>query len=127
MASGRGFYLYSQDYVEINGSDASLDLLPRHAASRLLVGKAGGDIETVPLPEEFLKVPGSPRDPHQGDPLQVFRYDQSFEFIQAIVEGRPASPNFHDGSRAQAVMDAVILSATNRQWVHVPGARWQGR
>lgn len=121
MASGRGFYLYSQDYVEINGADASL-IYFLGTPHQLLVGKAGGDVETVPLPEEFLKVPGSPRDPHQGDPLQVFRYDQSFEFIQAIVEGRQASPNFHDGSRAQAVMDAVILSATNRQWVHVSGA-----
>jgi predicted dehydrogenase len=121
MAAGRGFYLYSQDYVEINGSDASLVYF-LSTPFQLMVGKTGGNLETVPLPEEFLKVPGSPRDPHQGDPLQVFRYDQSFEFIQAIVEGRPASPDFHDGSRAQAVMDAVILSATNRQWVHVPGA-----
>ncbi|MCA1669966.1 MAG: Gfo/Idh/MocA family oxidoreductase [Thermomicrobia bacterium] len=121
MAAGRGFYLYSQDYVEINGSDASL-IYFLNAPHQLLVGKSGGDMETVQLPEEFLKVPGSPRDPHAGDPLQVFRYDQSFEFIQAIVEGRPASPDFHDGSRAQAVVDAVILSATNRQWVHVPGA-----
>ena len=121
MAAGRGFYLYSQDYVEINGSDASLVYF-LSTPFQLMVGKAGGNLETVQLPEEFLKVPGSPRDPHQGDPLQVFRYDQSFEFIEAIVEGRPASPDFHDGSRAQAVMDAVILSATNRQWVHVPGA-----
>ncbi len=121
MAAGRGFYLYSQDYVEINGSDATLVYF-LSTPYQVQVGKAGGNLETVPLPEEFLKVPGSPRDPHQGDPLQVFRYDQSFEFIQAIVEGRPASPSFHDGSRAQAVMDSVILSATNRQWVHVPGA-----
>ncbi len=121
MAAGRGFYLYSQDYVEINGADASLVYF-LSTPYQLMVGKKGGNLEAVELPEEWLKVPGSPRDPHQGDPLQVFRYDQSFEFIEAIVEGRPASPDFHDGSRAQAVMDAVILSATNRQWVHVPGA-----
>ena len=121
MASGRGFYLYSQDYVEINGADASLVYF-LSTPHQLLVGKVGEDMQTVQLPEEFLKVPGSPRDPHAGDPLQVFRYDQSFEFIQAIVEGRPASPDFRDGSRAQAVMDAALLSATNRQWVHVPGS-----
>ncbi len=121
MASGRGFYLYSQDYAEVNGSDGSLVYF-LGTPHQLLVGKAGGDMEVVQLPAEFLKVPGSPRDPHAGDPLQVFRYDQSFEFIQAIVEGRPASPSFRDGSRAQAVMDAALLSAQNRQWVHVPGA-----
>jgi predicted dehydrogenase len=121
MAAGRGFYLYSQDYVEVNGSDASIVYF-LSTPHELMVGKSGGNLETVPVPEEFLKVPGSPRDPHSGDPLQNFRYDQSFEFIQAILEGRPASPSFRDGSRAQAVMDAALLSATNKQWVHVPGA-----
>ena len=121
MASGRGFYLYSQDYAEVNGADGSLVYF-LSTPHQLLVGTAGGDMDVVPVPEEFLKVPGSPRDPHAGDPLQVFRYDQSFEFVQAIVEGRPASPDFRDGSRAQAVMDAALLSAQNKQWVHVPGA-----
>ena len=121
MAMGRGFYLYSQDYAEINGEAGSLVYFLSNP-HQLLVGKPGGDMQIVPVPEEFLKVPGSPRDPHTGDPLQNFRYDQSFEFVQAIVEGRPASPSFRDGSRAQAVMDAVIQSADERRWVDVPGA-----
>ena len=68
-------------------------------------------------------MPGSPRKPHEGDPLQGFRYDQGFEFVQAIVEGRPASPDFFDGSRAQAVMDAILLSAERQQWVEIADAR----
>ena len=39
--------------------------------------------------------------------------------MQAIVEGRPASPDFRDGSRAQAVIDAVLRSAAERRWVDV--------
>lgn len=120
MAAGRGFYLHSQDYAELNGTDGTLVYF-LSTPHKLMRGKAGGDIETVDVPEEFLKVPGSPRDPHSGDPLQNFRYDQSFEFVQAIVEGRPASPDFRDGSRAQAVMDAVLQSAAERRWVDVPG------
>jgi len=121
MATGRGSGGQSQDYVEINGSDATL-IYYLERPHDIFVGKRGGNLESVPVPEELLKVPGSPRDPRAGDPLQGFRYDQAFEFVQAIVEGRPASPDFRDGSRVQAVIDAVLLSSERRQWVDVPGA-----
>ncbi len=120
MAMGRGFYLYSQDYAELNGEDGSLVYF-LNTPHQILVGKPGGDMQVVSVPEQFMKIAGSPRDPHVGDPLQNFRYDQSFEFVQAIVEGRQASPSFRDGSRVQAVMDAVIRSAEERRWVDVPG------
>jgi predicted dehydrogenase len=74
-------------------------------------------METITIPEEFWKVPGSPRDPRQGDPLVTFRYDQAWEFIDAIRNRRPCSPNFHDGARASAVTDAAMKSAENKQWV----------
>ncbi|XYI02215.1 Gfo/Idh/MocA family protein [Sorangium sp. So ce1128] len=121
MATGRGSGGQSQDYVEINGSDATL-IYYLDRPHDIFVGKPGGRLESVPVPEDLLKTPGSPRDPRAGDPLQGFRYDQAFEFVQAIVEGRPASPDFRDGSRVQAVIDAVLLSAERRQWVDVPGA-----
>ena len=53
------------------------------------------------MPAEFLKPAGSPRDPRQGEPATVFRYDLIWEFVSAIVEGRPAVPSFHDGLNAQ--------------------------
>lgn len=46
-----------------------------------------------------------------------FRYDQAFEFIDAIRNGRPCVPSFHDGARTQAVMDAAVRSADTRAWV----------
>lgn len=121
MATGRGSGGQSQDYVEVNGSGATM-IYYLERPFEILLGKPGGRLETEAVPEDLLKVPGSPRDPREGDPLQGFRYDQAFEFVQAIHEGRAASPDFRDGARVQAVMDAILLSAARREWVDVPGA-----
>lgn len=118
MATGRGTGATGEDYVEINGSDATLVYRLEHP-HELLIGRPGGRLETEPVPDDLLTVPGSPRDPRMGNPLQDFRYDQGFEFVQAIVEGRSASPDFRDGSRVQAVMDAVLQSAATGRWVEV--------
>jgi predicted dehydrogenase len=72
------------------------------------------------VPTEFLKWPGSTRDPKQGDPLVTFRYDQNAEFVAAIREGRPCRPSFLDGVRAQAVMDAALASVRDGVWAAVP-------
>ena len=64
-------------------------------------------------------MPGSPRDARQGDPLVTFRYDQAFEFIDAIRNQRPCVPSFHDGARVQAVADAATRSAETRQWIDI--------
>ena len=72
-----------------------------------------------PVPEEFLKLPGSPRDPHAGVPSTVFRYDLVWEFVSAIVEERDAIPGFDHGARAQCVADAVLESNEKRTWVEV--------
>jgi len=47
----------------------------------------------------------------------TFRYDQAWEFVDANRNQRPCVPSFHDGARAQAVMDAAVKSAEMRQWV----------
>lgn len=119
LATGRGEGGQSQDYCEVNGSEGTL-IYYLGQPNNLQIAKKGGQLEKVAVPEEFLKVPGSPRDPHQGDPLQVFRYDQDFEFIQAIVEGRPCQPSFLAGVQAQGVMDAIQLSDREQRWVEVP-------
>jgi len=85
------------------------------------VGKPGGSgLEKMTIPEEFWRWPGSPRDPRKGDPLVTFRYDQSFEFIDAILKQRPCTPSFLDGARAQAVTDSATYSAAQRGWIQVP-------
>jgi predicted dehydrogenase len=72
------------------------------------------------VPREFWVYPGSPRDPGVGDPLVTFRYDQAFEFIDAIRNQRPCTPSFHEGVRTQAVIDATVHSAASRAWVDLP-------
>jgi hypothetical protein len=83
------------------------------------LGRHGGTMETVPVPDEFLIVPGTPRNPKEGVPSTVFRYDLVYEFTSAIVEDRPAVPGFDHGARAQAVADAVLESSDSRTWVDV--------
>src|SRR5881394_374613 len=117
LASGRNESWRSLDYVELNGSERSFVFITGEW-NKLQTGKVGGPgLATITIPEEFWKVPGSPRDARQGDPLITFRYDQAFEFIDAILNQRPCSPNFHEGARAQAVTDAAVKSAETRQWV----------
>jgi predicted dehydrogenase len=119
LATGRGEGAHSQDYVEINGSEGSLVFQLEHPQQLQVTKKGEKSLRTVPVPAEFLKWPGSPRDPQAGDPLFTFRYDQNFEFVDAIRNNRPASPSFYDGALAQAVMDLAILSARERKWMNV--------
>jgi predicted dehydrogenase len=120
LATGRNESWRSQDYVELNGSDASYVFFTERW-NELLVGKPGGPgLETITVPKEFWKVPGAPRDPSKGDPLVTFRYDQTFEFVDAIRNQRPCVPSFVDGARAQAVTDAAVLSAREKRWVNLP-------
>ena len=119
LATGRNESWRSRDYVELNGSEASYVFFTERW-NELQVGKPGGSgLEKITIPEEFWKVPGSPRDPRQGDPLVTFRYDQAWEFVEAVRNQRPCSPSFLDGARAQAVVDAAVLSAKERRWVDV--------
>jgi len=119
LASGRNESWRSLDYVEINGSERSFVFITGEW-NKLQTGIVGGPgMETIEIPKEFWKTPGSPRDPSKGDPLVTFRYDQAWEFVDAIRAQRPCVPSFHDGARAQRVMDAAVLSAKTRQWVEL--------
>jgi predicted dehydrogenase len=119
LASGRNESWRSIDYVEINGSERSFVFITGEW-NKLQTGKVGGPgLETITIPEDFRKWPGAPRDPRSGDPLVTFRYDQAFEFIDAIRQQRPCRPSFHDGARAQAVMDAAVKSAAEGRWVEL--------
>ncbi len=110
---GRGL-----DEFEVYGTEGTL-IYHLHRPHEVLLGRHGGRLESIPVPPEFLVYPGSPRDPLAGEPTTVFRYDQAFAFIKAILDGHNAIPTFYDGMRAQAVIDAVLQSARERRWVDV--------
>jgi predicted dehydrogenase len=119
LASGRGEGGRSRDYCEVNGSAGTV-IYRLGKPLEVQIGKQGDPgLQSVPVPEEFLKYPASNRDPHQGDPLVTFRYDQDAEFVDAILNHRPCSPSFAEGAQVQAVMDAAVLSDREKRWVDV--------
>lgn len=125
VATGRGESARSQDYSEVNGSDASIVYFLGQK-QELFVGRRGSaSLEPLPVPPEFMKWPGSPRDPNQGDPLFTFRYDQNFEFIDAIRQQRPCASSFLDGARAQGIIDAALLSVKDKRWIELPDSYWK--
>lgn len=104
------------EWAEVNGSEGSA-VYQLVEPNFILIGKHGGSMEKVPVPPEFLKPQGSPRNPADGKPSTVFRYDLVWEFVSAIVEGRDAAPGFDHGASAQAVADAVLQSSAEGRWV----------
>jgi len=112
---------FGHEWAEVNGSEGSA-VYRLHEPNTILLGKTGQDLAPVPVPAEFLTPAGSPRDPSAGAPATVFRYDLMWEFVSAIVEGRPAVPSFYDGLNAQLVADAVLKSHARRTWIDIPPA-----
>ncbi|MCH8830647.1 MAG: Gfo/Idh/MocA family oxidoreductase [Planctomycetes bacterium] len=109
---------FGYEWAEVNGSEGSA-AYQLTDPNNVLVGLGGKPVEKQPVPEEFLVIPGSPRDPHAGVPSTVFRYDLVYEFVSAITEDRDAIPGFDHGARAQVVADAVLESFEKRSWVDI--------
>jgi predicted dehydrogenase len=62
---------------------------------------------------------------HWWPPGHILGYEHTFihtfaDFIQAVVKHAPIQPNFLDGARGMAVMEAVAESSAARKWVRVP-------
>ncbi|MGZ8921320.1 MAG: Gfo/Idh/MocA family oxidoreductase, partial [Limisphaerales bacterium] len=121
IATGHNESMYSQDYVEINGSEGSIRYDTQRPHEIMVAKKNDKRLVAKQIPKEFLVWPGSRRDPSQGDPLFVFRYDQNFEFIDAIRNQRRCFASFHEGAMVQGVIDAALLSAKEQRWVDVSG------
>lgn len=118
VAKGRGAGGQGLDEFEVYGTEGTL-IYHLHRPHEVLLGRPGGTLESIPVPREFLVYPGSPRDPLAGEPTTIFRYDQDFAFIQAILNGGGDIATFYDGMRCQAVIDAVLQSAQERRWIEV--------
>ena len=107
------------DWAEVNGSEGTA-VYRLHEPNVVLIGKSGEDLKSIDVPADLLKASSSPRDPRDGEPATVFRYDVMWEFISAIVESRAAVPSFYEGLKAQVVADAVLESYARRAWVDIP-------
>ena len=61
---------------------------------------------------------------HYWPPGHVIGYEHQFisqaaDLVEAIVDDKPAWPDFADGLRCQEVLDAALASAEKREWVKV--------
>lgn len=81
-----------------------------------------GDVRVreIPIPDEFW---GAARRDEGvvATYKDVFRVDGWMVrgFVDAIADGRPASPDFEDGARIQAIMEAALLSAKENRWIEL--------
>ena len=118
-ATGYAGGVTSRDFCEVNGSQGAVIYELSHPLRVLRAAKGGNHVEEV-VPAEFRKIAGSPRDT-QADAWQGFRYDQDFEFIEAIHGHRACRPSFIDGLRVQEVMAAIQTSAAEHRAVALEG------
>ena len=101
---------FGHEWAEVNGTEGSA-VYKLTEPNTILVGRSGQTMAVEEVPREFLSPAGSPRDPADGVPSTVFRYDLVYELTSAILENRPAVPSFRDGTKAQAVADAALVSS----------------
>ncbi len=119
MATGRKNFMH----LEVNGSRGSLfwnaeepNVLWLHSLDDPAAARGFRRI--------VVTEPEHPYAGHWWPPGHVLGYEHSFvhavyELLIALAEGRTPEPNFQDGVRAQAVLEAVLLSAAERRWVAV--------
>jgi len=119
LAKGYGFDGFGHEWAEINGSEGTA-VYRLHMPNQIMLGKTGQDLAAVDVPAELLKPTGSPRNPQEGKPATVFRYDLVWEFVSAICDQRDAVPSFYDGLKAQTIADSVLQSHAERRWINIP-------
>jgi predicted dehydrogenase len=71
-----------------------------------------------------MALPGLPAPPpDHASPLHGCFEGMAAEIVAAIREERPATPDFHDGARVQAVLDATAASAAESRWISIADVR----
>lgn len=106
-------------HMEFHGSGGTLyhyidwDTVQRVSGAR----QGEGAIQELPLPDRFWH--NVRRDTVHNTYKDIFRQNDFMtrQFVQAILDDQPATPDFHDGAAIQRVLDAAILSHKERRWV----------
>ncbi|MGH9673211.1 MAG: Gfo/Idh/MocA family protein [Bryobacteraceae bacterium] len=124
VCPGRGAAITEEMFIELYGDAGSAVMSMQDPwALYLAIGEAGRDpsraLERVTVPAELLKIDGSPRDVHDGDPRWSYRFDQAFQFAGSIRLGRSRVPSFAEGVRCQAVLDAALAASDSGGWTAV--------
>ncbi len=108
--------------IRIFGSGGTLRLEIDRSSPSWLTGKLFGaqgssTLQPLPIPERLTE--GLDRlSPERATGEFVFA-NLTRRFVEAIRTGRQAVPSFRDGLEAQKVIDAILKSAEEEQWVKV--------
>ncbi|MFZ1058292.1 MAG: Gfo/Idh/MocA family oxidoreductase, partial [Candidatus Rokuibacteriota bacterium] len=93
------------------------------AGARWYKGELGAASGSAAAFEPVRAPAGLPRSAGEGDQLEVTGKATIAplvkRFLAGIRKGEKPSPSFEDGMRAQAVLDAVLESASRGAWVDV--------
>lgn len=122
VAPGRGAGITENMFLEVYGSAGGAAFSLQDPAGLAVCAGPGADnpaenLARRPVPEQFLKLAGSPRDPGAHDPRWGYRYDQDFQFVESVRLGKTREPSFRAGAECQAVLDAVLRSWETGRWI----------
>jgi len=125
VCPGRGADITENMFVEVYGSAGSTVFsLQDPFGIQAALGEDGRNPERPltrrAIPEEWRKLPGSPRRVEDDEPRWGYRFDQAYEFVENIRRGTVRTTSFEDGLRCQRVLDAVLDSSEKRAWVSLP-------
>jgi len=73
------------------------------------------DLHPIPIPDSLWG------DSNRSNALDVFQHQRigGRLFVDAILDGAPASPDFYDGLKAQEVIDAGMKANESGQWMNL--------
>ena len=119
IATGRKMQLG----FELTGEKGSL-VFTQERLNELMFYRAGGD----PRTSGYVKIEAGPQHPPYGQFCVAGGHELGFndlktiemgEFLRAIGEGRPSTPDFREAYEIQKVVEASIASSKSRQWTKV--------
>jgi len=112
-------------HMELHGSEGTIySVNDWNTAQRVSGARAGeGMPKELPIPDHIWG--GVRRDTVHNTYRDVFRKENLMvrQFVSAIAEDTPISPDFHDGARIQQIVDAGIKSNREGCWVDVDSIR----
>jgi len=125
VSPGRGAGITENMFLEVYGSKGGAAFSLQDPWSlALCIGDSAGrpaeNLQRAEVPERFRKIPGSPRDPEEGDRRWSYRFDQDIQFVESIRMGVAREPSFRAGVECQAVLDAVLQSWRTGHWTACP-------
>lgn len=107
-------------FFEFHGSDGTLHCVVDWDKNQQITGaKAGKSMHEIAIPDYIWN--GARHDTVHNTYRDVFR-KQDFmtrQWVTAIAENKPTSPDFQDGAYIQRLIDAALKSHREKRWVEI--------